>query len=135
MSDRRFPIGLVAGIGAVFGAAFAARYGFIEPTATNLACKAAMAPLWCVAREATVALFNAKAFGLASIVLGALAHLPVPRPEAAGAAAATGGVSLSRAAAVAALAVAAVGLVLYNTELSAVGFLLGLLRAVQPKGP
>ena len=87
------------------------RYFVIESHWIGQACESDSAPPWCLPRYALVQGFRLQLFGAVSLVSALWSHM-------------LGG----RAAATVAMAVGAAGIVLYNAELSALGFLLGLLR-------
>jgi hypothetical protein len=94
---------------AAFALAAAARYALIEPEGYGFRC-AAGGPWWCAPRDAIIVAFHSKAIGWAAFALGALAF-----------------VARQRALAALAAVCGALGLVLYNYELSAVGFALAVV--------
>lgn len=95
----------------LLGLALALRYLVIESHWIGQTCEADAAPLWCWPRYAVVQAFRFQVFGLVSLAAALWSHM-------------LGG----RRAAAVAIAAGAAGLVLYNAELSALGFLLGLIR-------
>jgi hypothetical protein len=95
-------------------AAMALRYRVIEPSAVGLVCDPGTGPWWCGARAAVIVLFGSGLIGLASVVTGVLAH-----------------VLDRRWLATVALVAGSAGLVLYNADMAAAGFVVGLLRAVR----
>lgn len=99
----------------VLGAAFAARYLWIEPSSMGLACAALPPPQWCGWREQAILIHQANGWGLAALGGGGLAFILRWRWA----------VALGLAAGLA-------GLVLYNAGLAAVGLLLALLRLLRP---
>ena len=106
-------IAFVVALVATAGLAAALRFGLIESERAAL-CAVADAPWWCEPRWWAVWLFLHHVFGIVAIATGALALV---RPH----------VSLI------ALGAAASGpaLVLYNTEMGAVGLLLSLLSVLR----
>ncbi len=103
---------------AAFAAAAAVRYALIEPEGYGFRC-AAGGPWWCGPREAIIVAFHSKAVGWAALALGTLAF-----------------VARQRALALAGAVCGALGLVLYNYDLSAVGLGLAvmvLLRRDRPQ--
>lgn len=96
-------------IAAAFAVAALARYGLIEPEGYGFRCTAG-GPWWCAPREALIVAFHSRVIGWLAFACGALAF-----------------VARQRTTALAAALAGAVGLVLYNYELSAVGFALGVL--------
>jgi hypothetical protein len=104
---------LVLGLAVTVGLAAALRFGLIESERAAL-CSMADAPWWCTPRWWLVWLFLHHVLGIMAIATGALALL---RPR----------VSLI------ALGAAAAGpaLLLYNTEMGAVGLLLTLLSVLR----
>jgi hypothetical protein len=133
LTHRAYGIRVAAAVAAALAGAFAIRYGLIEPEALGHACQAPRAPWWCLPRSAVVQAFHARALGLSSLVLGIAAHVPWSR-FGGGARLGRLWAFLDRPRALAALALVfgALGLVLYNAALGAVGFVLGLVRAVRP---
>ena len=99
----------------VLGAAFAARYLWIEPSTMGLACAALPPPQWCGWREQAILVHQANGWGLAALAGGIAAVIFRWRWT----------VALGLAAGLA-------GLVLYNAGLAAVGLLLALLRLLRP---
>lgn len=99
---------------ATLAAAMAIRYQVVEPASVGLLCDPGTGPWWCGLRAAVVMLFGSGALGLLSLGSGLLAHLLDWRGLA-----------------VLALVAGAAGLVLYNADTAAVGFVIGLLRAVR----
>ena len=95
----------------LLAAALAARYLFIESHWIGQTCEAEGAPLWCWPRYLIVQGFRFQIYGLLSVVAALWSYM-------------LGG----RRAAALAIATGAAGLVLYNAELAALGFLLGLIR-------
>jgi hypothetical protein len=95
-------------------AALVFRYQVVEPSAVGLLCDPGTGPWWCALRAAVIGLFGSGLIGLASVVAGVLAH------------------ALDRRwLALVALLAGAAGLVLYNADAAAAGFVIGLLRAVR----
>ena len=92
------------------------RFAWIEDTALGFAC-AAEPGGWCTLRETVVLGFHYRVYGWLALGLGLLGLL---RPHA-GWAAAT-------------LVVASVALLLYNTDLGAVAFVLGLITLARRGG-
>jgi hypothetical protein len=103
---RALPWLLVA---AALAAAALLRYGLIEPEGYGFRCEAG-GPWWCGPRDIIIAAFHTRLIGWLALVAGAAAFLTRHR----GTAAAAG-------------ILGAFGLVLYNPDLSAVGFALGTL--------
>ncbi|GAB3780061.1 hypothetical protein [Dyella agri] len=103
---------VLAGLAAVW-----LRYGLIEPPAMAQICTAAQVPAWCTLRQALVSGFLHDVYGIAAILVAALALL-------------------RRAPALAWLAAAlgAVALQLYNYEPGALALLIGCLRLVHLQG-
>lgn len=132
MQTGRYRTAVLVGTVASFAAALAVRYGLIEPEALGLACKAAPAPWWCLPREAIIQAFHGGALGLVSLVCGIAAHVPWPARGGAGLRRLWAALDRPRFHAALALGLGAAGLVLYNASLAAVGFTLGLIRAVRP---
>lgn len=95
-------------------AAMGLRYQVVEPAAVGLLCDPGTGPWWCALRAVAIGLFGSGLIGLASVVSGVLAH-----------------VLDRRWLALVALVAGAVGLVLYNADAAAAGFVIGLLRAVR----
>ncbi|MFO0995830.1 MAG: hypothetical protein U1F33_04035 [Alphaproteobacteria bacterium] len=114
MTDRRFLVLAIAGAAAVLLLGLAVRFFFIEPAEMGQACLAGEAPWWCPLRDGLVRFFRADGFGFLAVAAGLLAHLMGSRRWAAGA-----------------VLLGAAALVLYNTGLGAVAFLLGVLRMVR----
>lgn len=98
----------------ILAAAMALRYRLVEPSSVGLLCNAGTGPWWCALRAVVIGLFGSGLIGLASLVTAVLAHLLDRR-----------GLALI------ALATGAAGLVLYNADAAAAGFVIGLLRAVR----
>ena len=94
------------------------RYGLIEQPALAQLCAAAPAPAWCAMRQTLVLGFLHDAYGIAALVVAALALL-----------------RRSRALAALAAALGAFALQLYNFEPGALALLLGCLRLVQLTAP
>jgi hypothetical protein len=103
-------------VAAAVAAAMAFRYQVVEPAAVGLVCDAGGGPWWCGLRAVVIALFSNGALGLASLVAGLLAH-----------------VLDRRWLALVALVAGAAGLVLYNADTGAAGFVIGLLHAVRTR--
>jgi hypothetical protein len=101
--------------GIVLGAAFAARYLWIEPSTMGLACATLPPPQWCNWREQAILIHQANGWGLAALAGGIATIILRWRWT----------VALGLAAGLA-------GLVLYNAGLAAVGLLLALLRLLRP---
>jgi hypothetical protein len=103
-------------VAASLAAAMAFRYQVVEPAAIGLVCDAGGGPWWCGLRAMVIALFSHGALGLASLIAGLLAHLLDWRWLA-----------------LVALVAGAAGLVLYNADTGAAGFVIGLLHAVRAR--
>ncbi|HEX7341544.1 MAG TPA: hypothetical protein VF269_04615 [Rhodanobacteraceae bacterium] len=93
------------------------RHGLIEVPALAGMCGAASAPWWCVVRHAVIQGFLHDGYGVAALLLVALAWW-----------------RRSRALALLAAALGAWALVLYNVEPGAVALLAGCLRLVYLQG-
>lgn len=96
-------------VAAAFLAAFLLRYGLVEPEGYGFRC-ASGGPWWCGPREAVIVAFHSRAIGALALIAGAAAFVLRHRGLATGAA-----------------VLGALGLVLYNYDLSAVGFTLAAL--------
>ena len=103
-------------VAAAVAAAIAFRHQVVEPSAVGLVCDAGGGPWWCGLRAVVIALFSNGALGLASLIAGLLAH-----------------VLDRRWLALVALVAGAAGLVLYNADTGAAGFVIGLLHAVRAR--
>jgi hypothetical protein len=101
-------------IASAFAVAALARYLLIEPEGYGFRC-AAGGPWWCLPRAALVLTFHSGVIGWAALVAGACAFAWRYRPAALGAA-----------------VLGAFGLILYDYDLAAVGFALGVLVLVRP---
>ena len=101
-------------VAAAFAAAALTRYGLIEPEGYGFLCEAG-GPWWCAPRDAVIVAFHSKAIGWFALAAGVAAFVARHRPTATLAA-----------------IIGAFGLVLYNYELSAVGFALGILVLARP---
>jgi hypothetical protein len=99
---------------AAFALAAAARYALIEPEGYGFRC-ASGGPWWCAPREALIDAVHSRAIGWLALACG-LAAFAVRH----------------RTAALAAAVAGAAGLVLYNPDLSAAGFALGVLVLARP---
>lgn len=99
---------------AALAGAMAIRYLMVEPAAVGLLCDPGTGPWWCGLRAAVVMLFGSGVLGLLSLAAAVLAHLMNRRDLA-----------------LLALVAGAAGLVLYNADTAAAGFVIGLLRAVR----
>ncbi len=95
-------------------AAMGLRYQLVEPAAVGLLCDPGTGPWWCSLRAVAIGLFGSGLIGLASVVAAVLAHA-LDR----------------RGLALVALVTGAAGLVLYNADAAAAGFVIGLLRAIR----
>lgn len=115
VSSHSIPLWPTLGVLVALGAALALRFYVVEPRAIGFACQAAVPPWWCGARHAFVVIHQWGAWGTAALALGAL-----------------GLINRSRGAGIAAMIVGVAALTLYNPEMGAAGFLLGLLRVVRP---
>jgi hypothetical protein len=102
-------------VALALAAALALRFTVVEPREIGFACQALVPPWWCGVRQVLVLTFQWGAIGGLALVLGAL-----------------GLINRSRGAALAAMILGAAALTLYNPETGAVGFLLGMLRALRP---
>ncbi len=109
-----YPATVISLVLLTLGAAMALRYRVVEPASVGLLCDPGTGPWWCQLRAAVVMLFGSGALGLLSLATGILSHFLDWRGMA-----------------VLALAAGAAGLVLYNADTAAVGFVVGLLRAVR----
>jgi hypothetical protein len=98
---------------AAFALGFTARYGLVEPEGYGFRCESG-GPWWCAPRDALIIAFHSKAIGWFALAAGTLAFVAEHRP-----------------AALAAAICGAFGLVLYNYDLSAVGFALAVLVLVR----
>lgn len=132
MQTRRYRAIVLAWTVASLAAALAVRYGLIEPEVLGLACKATQAPWWCLPREAIILAFHSGALGLVSLACGVAAHVPWRSFGGAGLQRLWADLDRPRLHAGLALGLGVAGLVLYNASLAAVGFTLGLIRAVRP---
>jgi len=132
MQTWRYRTTVLVATAASLTAALAVRYGLIEPQALGLACKAAQAPWWCLPREAIIQAFHSGALGFVSLACGVAAHVPWPALVGRGLERLGAALDQPRLYAALALGLGAAGLVLYNASLAAVGFTLGLIRAVRP---
>jgi len=94
--------------------AMAVRYLVIEPASVGLLCDPGTGPWWCDLRGAVIMSFTSGGLGLLSLVSAVLAHFLDWRRLA-----------------VLALVAGAAGLVLYNADTAAAGFVTGVLRAVR----
>ena len=116
LPSLREAVVIVAAVIAALGAALYLRYGIIQNTPIGLACEAGERSLTCAVRLQVILLFIRDVFGWTAIIAAAI-QLVRPNVVAFG----LGMVS------------AAMGLVLYNTRLSALAvalLLLSLARAV-----
>ena len=113
-ASHRVPLWPTLGVLVALGVALYLRFEVVEPRAIGFACQAAVPPWWCGARHAFVLTFQWKAWGIVALGLGAL-----------------GLINRSRGAAIAAMIVGIAALTLYNPDMGAAGFLLGLLRVVR----
>jgi hypothetical protein len=132
MQTGRYRATVLAWTAASLAAAVALRYGLIEPEALGLVCRAVQAPWWCLPRETIILAFHSDALGLVSLACGVAAHVPWRSFGGAGPQRLWADLDRPRLHAGLALGVGAAGLVLYNASLAAVGFTLGLIRAVRP---
>ena len=98
------------GIASVMGLAMAARYGLIEPAEVAHLCDSGAGPWWCGVRRLVILSFAHHALGHGALIVGLVATL-----------------LRRRLLALAAALLGAAGLVLYEFDFSAVGFLLGVL--------
>ncbi|HEX2581101.1 MAG TPA: hypothetical protein VHL08_03920 [Dongiaceae bacterium] len=100
----------LAVIGISLAAALIIRYAVIEPSRVGLQCVTAIRPWWCLPRQALVFVHIGNGWsllGLAGLALAAWRRRTLPL--------------------LAALAFSCLGMILYNTGLSALVFLVGLL--------
>lgn len=132
MQTGHYRMAVLAWTGASLAAALAVRYGLIEPEALGLACRAAPAPWWCLPRGAIILAFHSGALGLVSLACGVAAHVPWRSLGGTGLGSLWADLDRPRLHAGLALGLGAAGLVLYNASLAAIGFTLGLIRAVRP---
>ncbi len=98
---------------AAFAIAFALRYLLVEPEGYGFRCESG-GPWWCAPRDAVIVAFHTKAIGWFAFAAGTLAFI-----------------ARQRGLALAAAMCGALGLVLYNYDLSAVGFALAVLVLVR----
>lgn len=106
-----WPVLSLAALGlVVLGAALYLRYEIIENVPLGLACEAGRQSLTCTVRDAVIVLFNQNAFGWVAVIVGVIQFL---RPNAV-----VFGVGLGASLA---------GLVLYNTNASALALALLVL--------
>lgn len=103
---------LAAGIAAA--AAYAIRYGVVEPPAMGEICNAPAAPMWCVLRSGLNAVTSIYALGYAALALAAAAILTPPK--------------IARRLIIAAALLGGMGLILFNPAQAAPALLLALLR-------
>ncbi|GAA0600153.1 hypothetical protein [Caenispirillum bisanense] len=109
---------VAAAVAAVLAVALLARFLMVEPRGASLMCASEQAAWWCPLRSALVPVFQWYVFGIVSVVAGLV-----------------GLVFGGRAWGVAALCAGAAGLVLYNAEPAAVGFVLGLIVVTRQREP
>ncbi|MCZ7566506.1 MAG: hypothetical protein M5U08_24150 [Burkholderiales bacterium] len=107
--SRWAPYALVAAVVVAGAAAYGLRLGLIEPEAFGHLC-AGGGPWWCAPRGALIDLLHTGVLGIGAAALGAVATL-----------------ARRAGAALAAAMLGAAALALYDAELGAVGFLLGVL--------
>lgn len=112
MSSRMYAARSLPWLGTVLvmALAMAARHGLIEPANIAHLCDSGAGPWWCAVRRGVILAFAYHVLGYTALAAGILAT-----------------VSRSTAAAVMAALCGGAGLVLYEFEYSAVGFLLGTL--------
>jgi hypothetical protein len=116
LPGRKAALFITGAVLLALGAALYLRYGIIQNTPIGLACEAGEASLTCDVRIAVILLFIRSAFGWTALIAAAV---NLVRPNAV-----TFGIGL---------VAAAMGLVLYNTRLSALAvplLLLSLARVV-----
>lgn len=109
---------VAAAVAVVFMVALLARTQMVEPRGATLLCASDQAPWWCPLRNALVPVFQWYVFGTVSVVAGLV-----------------GLVFGGRAWGVTALCAGAAGLVLYNAEPAAIGFVLGLIVVTRRREP
>jgi hypothetical protein len=114
MTMRQFLI--LTATGAVFAAAYAVRFLWVEDSALGFACAADMTAA-CAVRQAFIVGFHLKVFGIAAVALGGLAL-----------------VMRTGATAALALAASALALVFYNTDLGSFAAVLGLIALARLRG-
>jgi hypothetical protein len=118
-SPGRFPVaGLILVVSLALLAAYGLRYGWIEPAAYGHRCAEPGAPWWCAPRQALIAAVWLNALGALSVVTALWAL-----------------VTSGRNSTLTAVATGAAGLVLYNYDWSAAGFLCGLLVFARQRQP
>lgn len=109
---------IAAAVAVVLALALAARFLMVEPRGASLMCASDQAAWWCPLRSGLVVVFQWWVFGVVSVVAGLVGLI-------------FGG----RGWGVAALLAGAAGLVLYNAEPAAVGFVLGLIVVMRKREP
>ncbi len=100
---------------AALGSGFYVRYQLVEQSAIGIACESGAGTWACSVRRLAIALFNPSAFGWTALAAGAL-NLLHPSVVLFGIALAAGGI----------------GIVLYNTALSALAVALLILSLARP---
>ena len=118
---RRKPLILTwTAVAAVLGLALALRYLLVEPHAMGHLCDLGDGPWWCYFRLAVILTFSIGGLGFVSLGAGIVSLF-----------------RRSRTAAVAAMLVGTAGLVLYNADSAAIGFLLGMIQLARlaPRHP
>lgn len=104
-----------------FAAGAGIRFLLIQPPELAWACSEAVAPWWCMLREAIIGFCRAQGLGLIAVLAGASALLLRAMASTA----------IGRQIAGVAIVSGAAGLLLYAPELSAAGLLLGLMRLLR----
>ena len=114
MRESTFTIAAALLVLATLAAAMALRYQVVEPAAIGPLCGPGTGPSWCGLRALVIAVFGLGALGLLSLGAALASHFMA-----------------GRGLALVALVAGAAGLVLYNADAAAAGFVIGLLRVVR----
>lgn len=114
MHDRAFTFTSALLVLATLAASMAFRYQVVEPAALGLVCDPGTGPWWCDLRALVIAVFGIGALGLVSLGAAVLSHFRDGRRLA-----------------LVALVAGAAGLVLYNADAAAAGFVIALLRLLR----
>lgn len=112
--SRRRIVGWIIGALAVLGLAAAFRYAVVEPREMGFACSETPQPWWCGPREIIIQAHLKNVWGIVAVIAGAAALM----------------LRQNWATPIAIIAGLA-GIVLYDTSLASLGFLLGLLRLLR----